>query len=283
MLRSTLGAALVLALVASTAAAQSVQTGSPDDQARAHFRLGRAHYDNGQFLQAAAEFEAAHRISGRAALLYNVYLAYRDANDQPNAARSLRMYLELEKDVENRPQLEAKLKALEEGLAAAPAAAPAPAPPPVAVAPPPAQPQPAPAPQPAAAPPPTEPQPVADTAEPADMPEKSTNLLPWILMGSGGALIVGSIVTGVMARSAQGELEDECPRRTNCDPSLKDTQDRGETLALVTDILLFGGIAVAGTGAVLFILDQGQSDSADTTAAVACLPGACQGVVRGHF
>ncbi|HKU44545.1 MAG TPA: tetratricopeptide repeat protein, partial [Polyangiales bacterium] len=101
-----------------------------EEAARAHFRLGRAHYDNGNFAQAAVEFEEAYRISQRAALLYNIYLAYRDANDTKNAAEALRKYLALEKNIENRGQLESRLAALDRSLVENPqpsaAAAPAP-------------------------------------------------------------------------------------------------------------------------------------------------------------
>ena len=48
------------------------------------------------------------------------------------------------------------------------------------------------------------------------------------------------------------------------------------------DVLLFGGIAVAGTGVVLFFLDQG-ADSDGATAGFACVPGACAGNIAVKF
>ncbi|HKP60338.1 MAG TPA: tetratricopeptide repeat protein, partial [Polyangiales bacterium] len=123
---------LLFGLTLSTAEVRAEEGGTAaenEERARAHFRLGRAHYDNGDFAQAAVEFEEAYRISQRAALLYNIYLAYRDANDTRNAAESLRKYLALEKNIENRGQLEARLASLDRALAdnpqpsAAPAAA----------------------------------------------------------------------------------------------------------------------------------------------------------------
>lgn len=278
---------------AAAPADPAAPTITPEDEekARAHFRLGRAHYDNGNFAQAAVEFEEAYRISQRSALLYNIYLAYRDANDTKNAASSLRKYLELQKDVENRGQLEARLAALERSLADGTASQPVAA----------AQPQPtegAPAEQqPAEAQGPTEAAPAEATqAAPA---EKETNLVPFVLMGTGGAMILGSVVTGIMTSGKQGDLDDAraaCKKRGDCDSLEKKEFDRieslqssGKTLALVTDILLFGGIAVAGTGAVLFILDMGDDSASDTASAyapkasVACLPGACAGSVTLKF
>src|SRR5206468_2722341 len=52
-------------------------------------------------------------LSGRGQLLYNVYLAYRDAQDSPNAARALRGYLAAVPDAEDREHLQARLTALE--------------------------------------------------------------------------------------------------------------------------------------------------------------------------
>ena len=88
-----------------------------DEQvARSAFQLGNAHYENGEFLEAAAQFEKAYKYSGKAQLLYNLYLAYRDANLPEKAADALRRYLREAKDVPNREQVEAKLRALERGL-----------------------------------------------------------------------------------------------------------------------------------------------------------------------
>jgi tetratricopeptide (TPR) repeat protein len=233
---------LIAALLMSAPAAAD----DAEDKARSHFRLGRAHYDNGDFVKAAAEFEAAFAASQKPALLYNVYLAYRDANDTANAARALREYLTKEKEVENRQQLEAKLRALEAALAAETAAAPTPAAP---VASQPVEPSPA-----QASPPEPEPATAADFEATAEGGGEGVPVLPIVLMAGGGAMVVTSLITGAMASSAQGELEDGCPTRMSCDPSLADTKDSGETLALVTDVLLFGGIAVAGTGVALFLL-----------------------------
>lgn len=269
-LRSIACAVLValatVAVLAHPAAAQD-----PDAAAKAQFDLGRQHYEAGRFLEAATAFAEAYRISQKSALLYNLYLAYRDANDTPNAAVALRGYLEKTKEVENRPLLEAKLASMEQSLRPVPTMQPAPVP---------AKPAVAPAPQEAA--PPTEPGP-DEATEPEEPPEK-TDLVPLILMGTGGAMVIGSVVTGVMVGSAQSDLEDKCPTKMACDASLEDTQSRGKTLAIVTDVLLFGGLAVGGTGAVLFVLDGSkESSSSAPSASLACIPGACGASVRGTF
>lgn len=301
-----LGLAFVLAHTPAPAAAQAA---GAEEQARAHFRLGRAHYDNGNFAQAGAEFEEAYRISQRAALLYNIYLAYRDANDTRKAADALRKYLQLEKEIENRGQLQSRLAALDRALASepppaaatpkpAPAPAPAPATPALAQPKPPAPLEPStPAPETAAAP---APEPVAapEAATRESAPRGSSfPLIPAILMGTGGAMMATSIVTGLMAVSKSSEWSDAretCLRENNCATlrpakvtELEGIKSSGQTLATVTDILLFGGMAVAGTGVVLWLIDLGTSGESETphspVAGMGCLPGGCQASLRATF
>lgn len=281
-------------------ATPAAATISPEDEekARAHFRLGRAYYDNGDFAQAAVEFESAYKISQRAALLYNIYLAYRDASDTRHAADALRKYLQLEAKIENRGQLESRLAALDrsiaDGTASTPtqtaAAAPQPAAPLASAQPSAAQPT-------AAVPTPvSEAAPPAATSAEASTSAKPLPLLPIVLMGTGGAMLVGSIITGVMTLGKKSDLsdaQDKCMMAGNCQAlpaervaELKSTQSSGKTLALVTDVLLFGGLAVAGTGAVLFFMNPGGQEHAPetaTTASLACAPGACVGSLRTQF
>jgi tetratricopeptide (TPR) repeat protein len=294
------GLAQTHAITQAQAAPSAADT---EERARAHFRLGRAHYDNGNFSQAGAEFEEAYRISQRAALLYNIYLAYRDANDTHKAADALRKYLQLEKAIENRGQLESRLAALDRALASesqpaastpAQVATPAPAATPAQ----PLTPAPPLSPLPEAAPPTPETKPAPEAATAQSSPRSSSfPVVPVILMGTGGAMMATSIVTGLMAVSKHSEWEDArttCVRDNNCAlvrparvAELNALKSSGETLATVTDVLLFGGLAVAGTGVVLLLLDSGDSGesapSSATTAGLACAPGACQASVRASF
>jgi tetratricopeptide (TPR) repeat protein len=284
---------------AAAQAAPPAPTPEDEEKARGHFRLGRAHYDNGDFAEAAVEFESAYRISQRSALLYNIYLAYRDANDTRHAADALKKYLQLEAKVENRGQLESRLAALErslkDGSAAGPTPTPAIAAAAVATAPQPAAAGQASALQPTAAP--NEVSAPEQASAPAAEPSSSgpNQLLPIVLMSTGGAMIVGSVITGVMTlgkHSTVSAAYDECTKANNCQSlpparvaELESTSSSGKTLAVVTDILLFGGLAVAGTGTVLFLLNHGKSEQAPsaTTASIACAPGACVGALRTRF
>lgn len=277
---------------ASPAAASAAEG---EEKARAHFRLGRAYYENGDFTQAAAEFEAAYKISQRAQLLYNIYLAYRDANDTRHSAEALRQYLQLEKEVENRGQLEARLAALDRSLAEDEAK-----PAPMAAT---AAPSPTSAAQNGTASP-DNPPPIAASADiapsqsmaqtvaiPADSRPAPDHTLPIVLMAAGGALVVGSVVTGVLTLKKRGDLatvETQCKKLGTCNmlspervAELDAKRSSGQTLAVVTDILLFGGLAVAATGAALFLFSPGRADERPegqrASLSVACMPGACAG------
>lgn len=257
---------LIACLLVGDAAAQSAGAGSEAD-ARAAFERGRTLYDSGEFLQAAQAFEEAHRLSGKDALLYNLYLAHRDANQPEQAAAALRGFLTKVPNVENRAQLEARLAALEQGLAREREqrereAASATAAPPANVA---AQ---------------TATSPL--TPAPADSAKRSPRFIAAIALASvGGAMMLTSLATGMLARSRQNELERECDANKVCDdPSLRDTADSGKRLARTTDGLLFGGLAVAAAGTVLLVLDlraTREQASAERRAARVQLDGTCSG------
>ena len=61
--------------------------------ARMRYQAGLAKYDAGLFAEAAEEFEAAYQASPRPELLYNIYLARRDAGQTERAIDALRRYL----------------------------------------------------------------------------------------------------------------------------------------------------------------------------------------------
>ncbi len=236
-----------------------------ESQAREAFSRGRVHYDNGEFSQAADAFEQAYRLSGRDVLLYNLYLARRDANQVVQAAEALRGYLEKVEVIENRPQLEARLKALDTGIAERKAA----------------EAQRAQQPQTASGP---APDPQTPAQEAAAKSSERWWLMPVAIAGVGAVMAVGSLGTGIMAASRHKEIEDKCPSGKNCDASLQATADQGKILSITTDVLLFGGLAAIGTGALLFILRRPRSAKEPTETAfsgvtpnVGCSAAGCEG------
>jgi hypothetical protein len=79
--------ALALCLVATAASA------SPQEDARSHFKQGKAYQEAGVYLRAAEEFEAAYALDPRPEMLFNIAQAYRLAGNKPNAVDYFKRYL----------------------------------------------------------------------------------------------------------------------------------------------------------------------------------------------
>ncbi|HEX5658844.1 MAG TPA: hypothetical protein VFX59_16710, partial [Polyangiales bacterium] len=150
-----------------------------DWEARERFELGRTFLEAGRFQQAAEEFEQAYELSGREQLLYNVYIANRDAGNLEHAVDALRSYLEKVPDAPDQINLRARLASMEAQLKgqreqAAQAAA------------------------------------DRDRADrlAATRKEVVRSKLPWVLIGTGGALLAGSLITGILAKGKANDLDD---------------------------------------------------------------------------
>jgi hypothetical protein len=79
----------------------------------------------------------------------------------------------------------------------------------------------------------------------------------WILLGAGGALLAAAAVTGIAALNADAEFKDGCPDLRDCDADLASVQDRADTLATATDVLLVsGGLAVGGALAWMLLTND---------------------------
>ena len=275
-------AALALLLAAAPAAAQ--EQAPPDDgasqadaqmqnggvteerdladaQARAHFRAGRSLYDLGRFAQAAQEFESAYRLAQRPELLFNAYVAYRDANDLEGAVRSLGAYLDLVQDAPDRVNLQARLASMSEALEQQRA---------------------------------REAELEAERTRPAVPPPapEGPAVWPWIVMGVGTAMVIGGMVTGVAGLTEADALASLCANNL-CLPSvgLDERRSTVEALGITTDVLLFGGGAIAVAGLVLgIVLNSGRGAPAETESqpaepevTAACGPTGCAGSLRMRF
>jgi hypothetical protein len=113
-------------------------------------------------------------------------------------------------------------------------------------------------------------------------------VLPVVLMSAGGALLIGSLVTGVLALGEKSDLDDRCtlgPLGNQCDPSLQGKRDDAQTLALVTDVLWISGAAVAGTGLVLLLVQAGGDDEPPAAVQIGAAPTRGGGVLQigGRF
>ena len=132
------------------------------------------------------------------------------------------------------------------------------------------------APLPAPEPAPSEPAPPRDTATSTYGP------WPYVLGGTGAALLGTSLITGLMANSKASKLDRECDADGSCDPSLRGTKDSAESLALATDVLWISGLIVAGAGVTLFILDA-TDDASRAEVQAGCFGTGCGLMASGTF
>ena len=249
-----------------------------DKTARAHFRTGALHYDSGRFEQAASEFVKAFELSRRKELLFNAYVAYRDGGNERKAAWALKQYLAQPGKIDDRANLEARLQTLEARVASLDEQE-------------------------------AKRKELARQATEAEAARKALEEKrkrdreqweaeqaeargagpgPWVLLGTGGAALVGGIVTGIMANSAEADIEDNCPGNL-CPTSydLDGNKGRARSLAVTTDILLFGGAAIAASGAAWYLIHRmGQSKEQKpppVTGSAGCSSSGCMATVNTRF
>jgi len=227
-----------------------------DEEARQHFQIGKSLYDAGRFREAAGEFDQAYKKSGRPQLLYNLYVANRDASNWAAAVEALRGYLDKVPDAADRINLRARLQSMEESVARE-----------------------------------QEQQRQVDAeaerrrqaeAAPKTRTETVRSIWPWVLMGTGGALVAGGAVTGFLTNSKTSDLEDACDGNA-CPPSENDNIDGAKTLALTTDALLGVGIVTAGVGVILYFTGALDEEREVPIANLSCGASGCAATLRGRF
>lgn len=239
-----------------------------DEAAMSLFNAASSLYEAGRFLDAARQFEAAYELSPRPSLLFNAYLAYRDAGRNESAVRALAGYLDGAPNAPDAERLTARLAAMresaeEDATAAAEAAA--------------------------------ERQRLAAAAAAAEQraeeerqraeeaEERRPSTLGIVLAATGGAALLAGAATALVANNRFTTLEEDCPTEfcsTRAD--LEENAPGIRRIQRATDVLLFGGAAVAITGLVLtFVLRSSPTPAAQPTAS--CSSNSCELGVRGSF
>ena len=245
-----------------------------DAAAMSLFNAASSLYEAGRFLDAAQQFEAAYELSPRPSLLFNAYLAYRDAGRNESAVRSLASYLENSPNAPDAERLTARLAAMRESAsqdAAAEAASAAERERLSAVAE-------------AAQREAEEERMRADEERRRAEEAESFNPVGIIMAATGGAALIAGTVTAVFARQRFKSIEENCPDGTFCalSANLDETLPSARRLQRTTDALLFGGAALAITGFVLtFVLRPSSTPAAEPTAS--CSFDSCELGVRGSF
>jgi hypothetical protein len=105
--------------------------------------------------------------------------------------------------------------------------------------------------------------------------------------GAGAAMIIAGAITGGLALDRDGTLAMLCPADM-CVEEARAVLDERRALAISTDVLIFGGLAIAATGAVLaFVLESGASQSsarrAEPRLLAGCSPSGCGVALRGSL
>lgn len=203
-----------------SAASDAQLNSNLDEEARHRFQLGRTLYEAGRFEQAAVEFSEAYRLSKRAPLLYNLYVAQRDAGHWPEATWALREYLDKMPDAPDRITLKARLTSMEEQVRRQKE---------------------------------QEEQAARAANRPRTRKETVHSNVPWLVVGAGGALLLGSLATGLVAKHQDDDLDASCADGGKVCPRSKERDsDRVYRLALSTDVMWSVGAAAAVTGVVLW-------------------------------
>ena len=124
---------------------------------------------------------------------------------------------------------------------------------------------------------------------PAALPmRESPSVLPVVVMGVGGAMLVTGAVTGLVALSKTSTISKACPNDM-CPNTfdLASNRDTARTFVRLTDILLIGGAVVGGVGLTWWMLARKPSEEAAPASApkasAMCTGQGCIGTLRLAF
>ncbi len=88
----------------------------------------------------------------------------------------------------------------------------------------------------------------------------------WVTIGVGGALLIAGGVTGGMALSMNGEIDEDCGDGSCLASQRKEDVDKRDSLALATDIMLGVGAAAAIAGIVMVVV--GRDDETEKSVSI---------------
>ncbi len=251
-----------LAVAVALALAPTASLAKPDDdakQALVLFDRGKLAYKEGRYDESILLLKEAYALKAEPVLLYNIGRAHEAKQQFPEAVEAYKRYLATAKDPPDRAEVEQKISTLEKAIAEAKQKADA------------------------AAAAEAERKAREDRerpreAEPEPAAGRSPNLVPWIVAGSGAAVMGVGVVVGVVALGTNSDAEGAATQAETVDK-----RDSAETLALVSTItLIVGGAALAG-GATWGIIDlTGGGEGSETGRLELRIQGS-GATVRGDF
>lgn len=230
-------------------------------EAKALFERGASAYRAGEYERAIALFRQADRLAPRAALSFNMARAHERLGQRALAAAVYREYLRREPDADNASWVRQRIEELE---------------------PPPSEPKrgPASTPDPKPLPPAlvasTE-RPRDDAPPPPDASSSSSSPLPWIAVGTGGALLVAAGALELARRDAESDAR-------NASTQIEYGENLSEMRARATAARICAGVggALLVTGGVILAVRLGQSSSS-VSASASCSSAGCTGTLGGRF
>ena len=128
--------------------------------------------------------------------------------------------------------------------------------------------------QPAAVPTPIAPAPAAQpVSQPPPVPDSDgkfpVRTVGFVTAGVGAAALVGGVVTGLLARSAESKATDACGADKVCPTSAESDFDSASSLATMSNVFFIGGgvLAAAGVGMIVFGGDSSAEAPKSATSA----------------
>jgi hypothetical protein len=235
----------------------STVTKADIDRAHTVFLSGKDFLEESNYDKAISYFKDAYAIDCSIhAILPIIATAYERKGDKAAAIRALQEYVKRAPAAPDHDTIERRIRNLADQIAREPppgpsasAAAPVPS---ASTAPPPAS---------AAPPPSAAPAATAPAAPAATEPQHGAGPAPWILVGIGGAAIVGGVVLYGVGISDVNSAVDACPTRIHCTSAAADQGNRGRGLELAGGLVGGIGIAAVGGGLLWHFLTHGKDTS----------------------
>jgi hypothetical protein len=106
------------------------------------------------------------------------------------------------------------------------------------------------------------PEPTKTPEQPPPPPPPTTSTSVWIAWGFTGALAAGAAVTGILALGNNSDLTTAKNDQASSSARLDELSDKAKTMALVSDILTVGAVAVGAFAIYLTVKKSGQQKSA---------------------
>ncbi len=259
----------LLALLALPAAAHAedepkpypecARTASDSDvtAAKAAFQAGNVSFNEADYPRAILYWEDAYRRDcHKNQMLLNLARAYELNGQKKAAVNSLQTFVDREPNAPDKPQISRRIEVLQKQIDdEAAAAAPQPAPTTET----PANPQPA----------PTAPPPQQNNQPPADA-EGKRPILPLVVAGVGGVMIIGGGILYFTAAKKVKDFEDQCGNDRVCPPSVTqseiDSANSARTRQNIGGAVAIIGVPVLAGGLIWYFMSPKEGGSAQQAA-----------------